>query len=259
MLPNASTRLAVTCYTPRAMGRAKSKSTPLSPLPIRLMPEASALQVQAASAARDRRMSWPGLTVLAAALIALGCESGGVGDPCTPEDEFFPEFNGFDLGEVNVESRSFQCETRVCLVNKFQGRVSCPYGTKGTPPDPTATTVNHGYPCEVPGFGGFVTVPVDPQRTERPPELAVYCSCRCGGADPNARYCECPSGFECSEVVANRGQGASELAGSYCIRSGSDVDPNRVDSRECSVPAPGTTAGPNDLTCGNLPAMATGT
>jgi hypothetical protein len=203
-------------------------------------------------------MNWPGLTLLAAALLALGCESGGVGDPCTPEDEFFPEFNGFDLGEVNVESRSFQCETRVCLVNKFQGRVSCPYGTKGTPADPAATTVSHGYPCEVPGFGGFVTVPVDPQRTERPPELAVYCSFRCGGSDPNARYCECPSGFECSEVVANRGQGASELAGSYCIRSGSDVDPNRVDSRECSVPAPGTTAGLNDLTCGNLPAMATG-
>ena len=258
MLPNASIRLALTCYTSRAMGRAKSKSTSLSTLPIRLLPESSALQARAISAARGRAMSWPGLTLLAAVLIALGCESGGVGDPCTPEDEFFPEFNGFDLGEVNVESRSFQCETRVCLVNKFQGRVSCPYGTKGTPPDPSATTVSHGYPCEVPGFGGYVTVPVDPQRTERPPELAVYCSCRCGGSDPNARYCECPSGFECSEIVANRGQGQSELAGSYCIRSGSDVDPNRVDSRVCSVPAPNTMAGPNDLTCGNLPAMATG-
>ena len=152
-------------------------------------------------------MSWPGLALLLAVSLAAGCESGGVGDPCTPEDEFFPEFSGFDLGEVNVESRSFQCETRVCLVNKFQGRVSCPYGTRGTPPVADATTVDHNLPCEVPGFGGYVTVPVEPQRTERPPELAVYCSCRCGGADPNARYCECPSGFECAEIVADRGQG----------------------------------------------------
>lgn len=259
MLPNASTRLAVTCYTPRAMGRAKSKSTfHPSPLPSSIEPERSAQQARAAWSAQGGMARWRGLALLAAVSFALGCESGGVGDPCTPEDEFFPEFSGFDLGEVNVESRSFQCETRVCLVNKFQGRVSCPYGTKGTPPDPTAT-VDHGYPCEVPGFGGYVTVPVDPQRTERPPELAVYCSCRCGGSDPNARYCECPSGFECSEIVANRGQGQSELAGSYCIRSGSDVDPNRVNSRECSVPAPGATAGQNDLTCGNLPAMASGT
>jgi hypothetical protein len=58
--------------------------------------------------------------------------------------------------------------------------------------------------------------------------------------------------------VADRGQGQSELAGSYCIRSGSDVDPNRVDSRECSVPEPNTAPGPNDLTCGNLPAAANG-
>jgi ankyrin repeat protein len=29
---------------------------------------------------------------------------------------------------VNVESRSFQCETRLCLAANFQGRVSCPYG-----------------------------------------------------------------------------------------------------------------------------------
>jgi len=184
--------------------------------------------------------------LLAVGLLALGCQSGGVGDPCTPEDEYFDEFSGFSLGEVNVESRSFQCETRVCLVNKFQGRVSCPYGTKGTPPDPTSD-VDHNLPCVVPGFGGNVTVPVEPQRTERPPELAVYCSCRCNGVDPNARYCECPSGFSCTEIVSDQGgeQGQTELAGSYCIRAGSDVDPIRVPQDECSV---------EDLTCGTPPA-----
>jgi hypothetical protein len=188
---------------------------------------------------------------------AVGCESGGVGDPCTPEDEFFDNFSGFALGEVNVESRSFQCETRVCLVNKFQGRVSCPYGTNGTNPDPMATpTVKHDLPCEVPQFGGYVTVPVNAWKTQRTPDVAVYCSCRCDGDDPNARYCECPSGFECSEIVTKRGsQGAAQeqLAGSYCIRSGSNVDTITISDKECKVPAAGQAAGPDDLTCGTPP------
>ncbi|MEO8178140.1 MAG: hypothetical protein ABI895_04830 [Deltaproteobacteria bacterium] len=178
-----------------------------------------------------------------------------MGDPCTPEDEFFDTFSGFSLGEVNVESRSFQCETRVCLVNKFQGRVSCPYGTKGTPPDATSL-VAHNLPCEVPGFGGNVSVPVDPQRTERPPEVAVYCSCRCDGKDPNARYCECPSGFECSEIVVDQAQGQAQLAGSYCIRAGSNVDSARVDPAVCTVEAPGTTPTATDRTCGTPPQPA---
>jgi hypothetical protein len=200
----------------------------------------------------------PGLVL--ALVGSVACESGGVGDPCTPEDEFFDDFSGFAIGEVNVESRSFQCETRVCLVNKFQGRVSCPYGTNGTPPNPNVPqTVSHDRPCEVPGLGGYVTVPVDPQLQARNPDVSVYCSCRCDGDDPNARYCECPSGFECAEIVVNRGnQTQSELAGSYCVRSGSDVDLTNISRTECSIPAEGAQPGPEDLTCGTPPPPASG-
>src|ERR1700684_4367926 len=65
-----------------------------------------------------------------------GCSQTGVGDPCVPEQEYDPTFLGFSAGEVNVESKSFDCETRLCLANHFQGRVTCPYGqTKaGAPP-----------------------------------------------------------------------------------------------------------------------------
>jgi hypothetical protein len=187
----------------------------------------------------------------------LGCESGGVGDPCTPEDEFFPDFSGFDVGEVTVQSRSYECATRVCLVNAFQGRVSCPYGTNGDGTDPNQTrTVDHNLPCIIPTFGGHATVPVLPQLIDRPPELAVYCSCRCSGPDPNAKYCECPSGFECADVgVASQGNANVELSGNYCIRSGSKVDSARLDPTVCSVPAPGATAGPEDLTCGTPPSI----
>jgi len=269
MLPNASTWLGLTCYTAREMVRAKSKlAFNLSDLNV--LPGLSAVSEPAVydpgvcdpavfdPAVSGRTGPWHarGLAVALLLVSGFGCQSGGVGDPCTPEDEFFDTFSGFSLGEVNVESRSFQCETRVCLVNKFQGRVSCPYGTKGTPPDPTSD-VAHNLPCEVPGFGGYVSVPVEPQRTERPPEVAVYCSCRCDGKDPNARYCECPSGFECTEIVVDQAQGQAQLAGSYCIRAGSNVDPARVDPRVCSVPPAGsTTAGLNDLTCGDQPAPA---
>ncbi|HEY6558212.1 MAG TPA: hypothetical protein VI072_13100, partial [Polyangiaceae bacterium] len=55
------------------------------------------------------------------ALLALGCEAGGVGDPCIPEAEYDLYFNNFSQADVFAETRSFQCETRICLVNHFQG------------------------------------------------------------------------------------------------------------------------------------------
>lgn len=60
--------------------------------------------------------------------VPIACQSGGVGDPCTPEDEYDTQFPGFKIAQENIESRSFQCSTRICLVNHFQGRVSCPFG-----------------------------------------------------------------------------------------------------------------------------------
>jgi hypothetical protein len=162
------------------------------------------------------------------ASLAIACEAGGVGDPCIPDpDEYVATLSGFSVGEVNVTSRSYDCESRVCLVNNFQGRVSCPYGTNGPPEliDPSQPeTVSHDDQCQLPGGLGTVQVPVRPQRLERRPEDAVYCSCRCDGADPNARYCECPSGFECRELVPQSDTGPSGRAGSYCIRSGTYVE-----------------------------------
>jgi hypothetical protein len=64
-----------------------------------------------------------------AVVAGSGCSnSGGVGDPCIPDQEYDTCFPGFDIRDVDTETKSFQCQTRVCLVNHFQGRVSCPYG-----------------------------------------------------------------------------------------------------------------------------------
>jgi hypothetical protein len=198
---------------------------------------------------------------------ALGCTPGGVGDPCTPEDEYQQTFNGFQVTETNVESRSFQCETRLCLVNHFQGRVSCRLGqsadvaqpfTDAPNPHPAGearntTTWNAGWKpvCSIPGTAvdrndpdtlaadaqgngigrispNNINVEVKPQLAQRQTDKAVYCSCRCDGPDKNARYCECPDGFECTHLVDSLQitTGSGQLAGSYCIRAGSKYDPN---------------------------------
>jgi len=175
-------------------------------------------------------------------LSALGCESGGVGDPCVPEDEYRQNFNGYASSEVNIESKSFQCETRVCIVNHFQGRVSCPYGQDEADLDLPATDPAR---CRIPGTDGThvasdnsnideITVAVDPQLIERNANDTVYCSCRCKGPDANARYCECPSGYECTELVRELGlPGRAQLAGSYCVKSGTVYNPTTGSAETC--------------------------
>jgi hypothetical protein len=162
-----------------------------------------------------------GFSLLSTALLGLfplACQPGGVGDPCTPEDEYTPTFSGYAADEVNTESKSFQCETRVCLVNHFQGRVSCKYG-QDTP------TAGAKSPCHVPGEPNLpVTAQVSPQLVTRQADAAVYCSCRCDGPETNARYCKCPSGYACEHLrdqLTIPGAGA-QLAGSYCVRDGTE-------------------------------------
>jgi hypothetical protein len=165
---------------------------------------------------------WPAVAAALWLMLLLpGCDPGGVGDPCTPEDEYSRTFSGFAVSEVNTESRSFQCRSRLCLVNHFQGRVSCPYGQ-------SVEQAAGDAQCFLPGRSEPVTAPVNPQLLERRVDQAVYCSCRCAGPDPSARYCECPSGFSCSPVVPNFELGLDQLPGSYCIRAGSGYDESRI-------------------------------
>jgi hypothetical protein len=202
------------------------------------------------------------LTVVAAciALTSMvgtgGCTQSGVGDPCTPEEEYDPSFLGFNYKEVNVESRSFQCQTRLCLVNHFQGRVSCPYGqsTTGAPPMGAGTCdSNNMYGCCIPGIPDGVTgvIPgqsmpalpcgakgntgpcgaeVQPQCVDRTAADAVYCSCRCaninGQTNDGSNYCTCPDGFTCTQLVSSIGASNEGLTGAYCVKNNTQYDPN---------------------------------
>ena len=236
-----------------------------------------------------------------ASFVGSNCGGSGVGDPCVPEDEYLTTFSGFAVSEVNVESRSFQCLTRVCLVNHFQGRVSCPYGQVEDPSLPkdsgraacapnvvaddsvpgdryytcngadgiagtsddggskcNDTTcapggLDHDLSCRIPfGDGGKledrIQVPVDPQLFDRQAHDAVYCSCRCDGPDPNARYCECPSGFACEELVDELNLGKGQLAGSYCVKEGTSYEDGKASGGDCS-PKSGKLCGPDCEGC----------
>lgn len=176
---------------------------------------------------------------------APGCANEGVGDPCTPEQEYDPGFNGFDEKEVNIESKSFQCRTRICLVNHFRGRVSCPYGQAA---DKTAPP--NANPCVVPGttdpITGLKSASADPndpnsyndprkkafvpaECVDRSADKAVYCSCRCADINGNKPsdqvFCDCPDGFTCERLVTSIGQGNEGLTGSYCIKNNTKYDP----------------------------------
>jgi hypothetical protein len=166
-----------------------------------------------------KRSQWIVLLVstISAGTAAVGCKAGGVGDPCIPEDEYTSTFSGFGSKEANVESRSFQCETRVCIANHFNGRVSCPYGQKLD----DSGNVKEGYSrCHIPSSTDDVTVDVDPQYLNRRSDTTVYCSCRCEGPDKNAVYCQCPSGYDCLPLVPDLNLGQAQLVGKYCLKSG---------------------------------------
>jgi hypothetical protein len=181
-----------------------------------------------------------GSTLFAMTAPAPGCKDEGIGDPCVPEQEYNADFLGFDEKEVNVESKSFQCRTRLCLVNHFRGRVSCPYGQDA---DGNAPTNAKG--CTVPGTDAKIAGAKDPttkdfidtkkkstveaQCIDRSANNAVYCSCRCAdinGQQPSDQnFCTCPDGFQCERLVTSIGQGNEGLTGSYCIKTNTKYDP----------------------------------
>lgn len=188
-----------------------------------------------------------GFAAAFAMFLLTGCTSGGVGDPCVPEDEYNTGFSNYSRSEVNIESRSFQCDTRLCLVAKFQGRVSCPFGQDAPTPEEinTKSACQADNPseqdvadaraywganrCRIPGTDGSckndrVTTKVDSQLVARRPTNAVYCSCRCADADgkkDNGVFCDCPETFSCEKLRDSLLPGNEQLDGYYCIKSDS--------------------------------------
>lgn len=229
----------------------------------------------------------PALTLLVLALAHCSGGSGGssrVGDPCVLADESDPAFAGSRLDRESIETGAPECGGGVCLVNHFQGRVSCPLGqpeprpcdgpddeascasdemcvvTEAPPePAPKRYVCHRPGSCQVEGASGMdnrgamfrpkdccvpgtdtpVSVSVCGQcngSPSRAPAKKVYCSCRCGPPDgvspaPDDTFCDCASGFQCSQIRGDLGLGDPRLRGKYCIREGTGYVGNSVN--EC--------------------------
>jgi hypothetical protein len=176
-------------------------------------------------------------------------DGGALGAPCRPAEEYTPTFLGFDFHEVTIEATA-QCQSGICLVNHFQGRVTCPYGQTS---DGTArmgatacAAVNpvsmQAAGCCTPGMPEAVTGPlsvntaplnaqtgqtVPGQCVRRPADRAVTCSCRCaninGATNDGNAYCACAGGFSCS-LVSSTGSASD---GTYCVETSAVFDPNQ--------------------------------
>jgi hypothetical protein len=214
--------------------------------------------------------------VIISATGAQGCAASGVGDPCIPEQEYDQAFLGFDPEEVNVESKSFQCLTRLCLVNHFRGRVTCPYGqdkmgmnlpgTDGASGGPFPSMDSQGNPvaaCLIPGgtdpttdaitgkdSTGTVVDPVDiaqvnPGCIDRQSANTVYCSCRCANANgqtnDGAVYCTCPDGYDCSQLINPIASIDPDLTGAYCVKKATEYQ----SFNSCQLPCDPTVAAQN--------------
>jgi hypothetical protein len=148
-----------------------------------------------------------------------------LGAPCQPSDESLPDFSAFDTDEINFETGHAGCASGVCLLNHFQGRVSCPYG-QAAPGDPNQLD---SPPCLVLDGSERVAVEVAPQLVNRRAEDVATCSCRCASLDGTGPVCPCPIGFECVRLLPfsfGPDDPYRNFMGSYCIKAGTAYDSN---------------------------------
>ena len=157
---------------------------------------------------------------------------GAIGSACLPSLEERLTFDGFSYQDVTLDETNPACGSAVCLVDHFQGRVSCPYGQTGTGQGPfdAGNCVAPDEPTE------NVVGIVNPQCTDRSAEQAVFCSCRCANADgktdDGASYCTCPSDMTCTPVVPAFTSGDTK-SGSYCTVDKSAFDRSSACANVC--------------------------
>jgi hypothetical protein len=155
-----------------------------------------------------------------------------VGTPCLPSQEALESFAGFQVSDVSL-SQSPTCGDERCLVQHFQGRVSCPYGQTQT--EIESLPADSAARCRLIDDRGTLTasaleLAVAPQLTNRRASDVVVCSCQCAGPAPNADYCTCPAEMECVELIAGVAPGAGS---SYCIAAGTRYDPLSPPAAAC--------------------------
>lgn len=192
------------------------------------------------------------LTVVStlAAVTLVGCPSGGVGDPCTPEDEYKEDFSGFTLQSAFIESRSFQCQTRLCLVNHFQGRVSCPQGQAKPQECGSGESCPPGETCKlagaIPASCNPAACPAGGNGPGSDCNDDTGKNQACGGrtCDSETRLCRCKTVSDCTGIGGNDNPVKYTCGGEgYCVATTSVCapEPNSAEGQKrCYVPGTGT-------------------
>jgi hypothetical protein len=147
-----------------------------------------------------------------------GAPDGAViGTPCIPSQETSATFDGYNSSEINLDGIPAQSGAPTCLVDHFQGLVTCPYGQNASGDAPTCAA-----PCTTIG-GDPVLGAVEPQCVDRLASKVVLWSCRCANAegrtDDGDTYCTCPVGLHCVQLISSIGDAGSGFAGGYCATS----------------------------------------
>lgn len=190
--------------------------------------------------------------------LPLACQSGGLGDPCIPEDEYDAEFAGFKVSEENIESRSFQCSTRICLVNHFQGRVTCPFGqaapTICDEPTDAAHKCGEGAKCVE---AGTFAPDCDPAQDTCPAGTKCdakrkVCACISGGVGKEGYHCLLSNEKDANSI--------SVLKTFVCHKPGdcqtAASDPKADTNKACCVP--GTDTPTTTSVCGQCSGNSSG-
>jgi hypothetical protein len=140
-----------------------------------------------------------------------------IGTPCVPSQESSATFDGFDSSEIELEPVPVKSGAPTCLVDHFQGLVTCPYGQSATGEAPGCAS-----PCTT-SSGAPVTGEVQPQCSNRLASKVVLWSCRCanpeGKTDDGDTYCACPAGLACTQLISSIGDAGANFAGGYCASS----------------------------------------
>ena len=92
-----------------------------------------------------------------------------------------------------------QCRSRWCIVHKL---------------DNDSAGVFPADPRELCGEGSDYEGCLTDEQLER----SVYCTCRCDGPKTSVEFCQCPSGFTCTEIFSTSIAPGAGIAGSYCVK-----------------------------------------
>jgi hypothetical protein len=176
-----------------------------------------------------------------------------VGDPCIPSEEKDPLFQGFHVQQTYVETGAFaSCESGVCLIDFFQGRVSCPLG-QAQPERCTGkldTTTCGAQKCLE---SAVLDLSCDPKAKDHG---ASQCAGR-GSCDAMRSRCACASDGDCpTDMRCDTDDGLCKLhvcgtPGACQVWNASDADNA---GKACCAPDTGKPIG--DAVCGQCDAAS---